>query len=175
VRRYRPDMRHWLLCAIVACWPCLLGLGCNAQPSVAHAAERAQPFVPAFAQFDRWARRAVVSERAVRDLDALTETTFAPIRSDRAIAAAWLDFEGKHGFMLAFPPNAAPLPELGWVMLRDPELGPLRVAIIDHCRDLLAHTTHVLAADRCVLISRSEAAPAPGATRVTLAFEASVQ
>lgn len=165
-------MGRWLLCAIAAC---LLGLGCKARPNVAHAAESAQPHLAAFAQFDRWARRAGVSERVTRDRDALSETTFAPIRSDRAIAAAWVQLEGKRGFTLAFPGNAALLPELGWVALRDAQLGALRVAAIEHCRDVLAHTTHVLAADRCVLISRSQTDAAANATIVTLAFEATEQ
>jgi hypothetical protein len=168
-------MGRWLLCAIVACGPCLLGLGCNAQPNVAHAAEGARPHLAAFAQFDRWARRAGVSERATRDRDALTETTFAPIRNDRAIAVAWVQLEGRRGFTLTFPGNAAPLPPLTWVALRDPELGPLRVAAIDHCREVLPHTTHALGGDRCVLISRSETDAAANATTITLAFETSVQ
>lgn len=168
-------MGRWLLCAIAACGSCLLGLGCKAQANVAHAAEGAQPHLAAFAQFDRWARRAGVSGRETRDRDALSETTFAPIRNDRAIAAAWVQLEGKRGFTLTFPGNAAPLPELGWVALRDPQLGALRVAAIEHCRDVLAHTTHALAADRCVLISRSQMDAASNATTVTLAFEASEQ
>jgi hypothetical protein len=168
-------MGRWLLCAIAACGPCLIGLGCKAQPNVAHAAEHAQPHLAAFAQFDRWARRAGVSERATRDRDGLSETTFAPIRSDRAIAAAWVQLEGKRGFTLAFPANAPALPPLTWVALRDPELGALRVAAIEHCREVLPHTTHALAGDDCVLISRSETDAAAIATTVTLAFEASVQ
>jgi hypothetical protein len=168
-------MGRRLLCAIAACGPCLLGLGCNPQANVARAAEHAQPHLAAFAQFDRWARRAGASEGVARDRDALSETTFAPIRNDRAIAAAWVQLEGKRGFTLAFPGNAAPLPQLGWVALRDPQLGALRVAAIEHCRDVLPRTTHALAADRCVLISRSETDAAANATTVTLAFEASVQ
>lgn len=168
-------MGRWQLCAMAACCACLIDLGCKAQPNVANAAEHARPHLAAFAQFDRWARRAGLSERATRDRDGLSEATFAPIRNDRAIAAAWVQLEGKRGFTLAFPANAAAPPPLTWVALRDPELGPLRVAAVEHCRDVLPHTTHALTGDHCVLISRSETDAAAIATTVTLAFEASVQ
>jgi hypothetical protein len=164
-------MRRWLLCTL---GPCLLELACDARPDVARFAERAQPHLAEFAQFDRWARRAGVSDRVQRDRAALDETTFAPIRGDRAIAAAWVELEGKHGFTLAFPANAALPAPVDWVGLRDPDLGPLRVAAIEHCEQLLPHATHALSSTQCVLISRSAPSPPPLTTTVTLAFEAPI-
>jgi hypothetical protein len=166
-------MRRWLGCALGAC---LLALGCGPQQDVARAAERAQPHLSTFAQFDRWARRARSGERVAHGRDALDETTFAPIRAERTIAAAWVQLEGKHGFTLAFPANAELPAPLTWVSLHDRQLGPLRVAAVDHCGQLLPHATHALTSEHCVLISRSAPAPAlPDATTVTLAFESSVQ
>jgi hypothetical protein len=169
-------MRRLSSCALAAC---SLVFGCDAPTrGVADAAEWAQPHLERFARFDRWARRAGASDAVLQSRDALAETTFAPIRRDPEVAAAWVAVEGEHAFALALRAGSA-VPASDWIALRDPKLGALRVARFERCAQALAPASAPRsgsgADDACVLIARRETTPASGATTVTVAFRAPAQ
>jgi hypothetical protein len=137
---------------------------------VANAAAFAAPHLLAFAQFDRWARRAGVSEAVMQNRAALGEAMFAPIRGASDVAAAWVQIEREHGFVLSLPADAPPPPSANWVPLRDPRLGALRTARLPRCNEALGTMARTGFGVACVLISRSEVAPSAGAVVVTVAF-----
>ena len=94
--------------SVCACGSWLLACGCDPQADrVAKAAALAAPHLPAFAQFDRWARRAGVSEAVMQNRAALGEAMFAPIRGASDVAAAWVQIEREHGFVLSLPGRCA--------------------------------------------------------------------
>ena len=144
--------------------------GCDdATGRLAFASERARPYLAPFESFDRWARRANQTEVVVRDRESLTETAFAPIRSDRGVLAAWIDYEPQRRPNLALP-DSVEMPDMPWTEVRDARLGALRVAAPDRCPIAVPKWWRGPVAGGCVLISRQRADAIDGRVTVTVAF-----
>jgi hypothetical protein len=105
-----------LVSALVACG------ASESEDSPAALAAEAAPHAPVVARFDRWARRVASASQAWRSRSALTETAFAPIRTDPDVLGAWIAREGEP--TLSHPHDTA-LPEgLRWTHARVDGLGP---------------------------------------------------
>ena len=153
---------------------CLLGVllwGCERSgQELGAATEAAEPHLQSFARFDHWARRATQIDSVLRDRDALNEAAFAPIRHTRAIVAAWIELKRRHGLMLALPDKTALPEDPGWVAIRHPRLGPLRVAHSLHCPVRVPRWWRGDVDGPCVLISRRERQGLSNSVVVTVAF-----
>lgn len=131
------------------------------------AARLVEPHRQRFAEFDRWARRAIGAEVEL-SRGALEETIFAPIRDDDAIVGAWVATPDGDREPLSLAGDEKPPSGTTWIDLRDPELGPVRVAV--------AKVTDARGSgqDRpaipCVLVSRDRRV-ARGDVVVTVAFD----
>jgi hypothetical protein len=151
----------------------LASLGCDSRAAdLARVSEHAAPHLQRFAAFDRWARRVGVDGEMPRAGEALSEAVFAPIRGERWLLAAWVQLEGERARLLALPGGVVPPPLVRWAALRDPSLGPLRVAVLEHCGLQVPRGWRPSAQGPCVLISRSAPSSEPALT-VTVAFAAS--
>ena len=150
---------------------CLLLVACGPREGrLAQAQVQAGPHVAAFLEFDAWARRANQTDPFLRDRKALDETTFAPIRHDREVLAAWVELHDRHRRAMSLPERAELPPQLPWVALRHPEAGALQVASQSTCGvDLPKWWRGEYRS--CVLISRSQPTPPAGTLVVTMAFK----
>lgn len=92
------------------------------------AAELLEPHRDSFASYDRWARRTLSAYAAMRDGDAVEETLFAPVRRQRQLLAVWVR-RGDGSVRALRDPRE--MPEVNWAEVRDPQLGPIRVAITE--------------------------------------------
>lgn len=144
-----------LALALAAC------AGCNASP-IAEAAERsAAPFEETFASFDAWARRTMDAHAAWRNQSAMSETLWAPIRNERAIADARVRVTPSEPLQLR-EAEGWPGPT-GWFELRHATLDRLRVQ----------EATMALGDDerRVVVLSRGPQAEEPLGIEVEVAFD----
>jgi hypothetical protein len=151
----------------------LLGHACGepAQDTSRELRVRAEPHLRAFETFDAWARRSLDADLALRDVRALDETVFAPIRRQPRIVAAWVEREGADPRSLGL--RAASLPTLDWVELRGvPMLPRLEAADtqLPDARVPRSPPVHVL-----VLSRKADSARGGGDVRVTIAFEAQAE
>ena len=97
------------------------------------ASSHAQRHLPAFARFERWARRVVAGDGDAREDGALSELLFAPVRNTSEIAGVFVALEGPPARVLALPARAV-LGGVGeWVSLRDPGLGAIQAAALARC------------------------------------------
>jgi hypothetical protein len=148
---------------------CLVVLACGADSGVEDVLPRMQAHIDTFVRFEHWVRQANSAELALRGRGALTEATFAPLRGDRSVLAAFVSDRSHGAPVLISWPEASELPAvLPWVAVRHAELGTLRVASFGTCPlRVRGASTH---AGGCVIIEKPPRT-APGTARtVTVAF-----
>ena len=156
--------------SVALLWLGLASIACAPKPNRAErAADRARPYLVAFERFDRWARRAGMSEGVLRDRNAVCEAMFAPIRNDAAILCALVRIGGARERLFPLPPKLELPTSLDWIAVRDPSLGALRVALPEPCPVTIARKRGPEPA-RCVLIERRASAAEQAPITVTLAF-----
>lgn len=156
---------------------CCLGMllavpmgGCERPDTgVAQAARRSEPYLDAFGEFCRWARRAHEGRLVVRDRAALAETTFAPVRHVQGVLAAWLvrPDAPEHGISM---PVGTPLPAGPWVAVRNARSGTVHVASFGHCPIDLPSWWRRGADGACVLLG-SDINVSGETVRVVVAFK----
>jgi hypothetical protein len=153
---------------LIAIGVCAAGLACRPQVDrIARASQRVRPHVESYRSFERWAQRAIAPD-APLGADALGEIVFAPIRNAPEVLGAWVELERERALHLAFPARA-PLPRAAsWVTLRDPAIGPLRVADAEPCPEPPPPRQ---AAPACVFVTRA-GQPGARSLTVTMAFAA---
>lgn len=137
-------------------------LACTSPSDPGPMREALEPRLPAFAEYDRWARRLGLADEAFRSEEAMSEAAFAPLRERTDVAAAWLVREGPDARRLAHPSDAPPLPSDGWTRVLTEELGALEA------RHAVLHIEQ--RPRQCLLIRRSAPAPGDAVLHVTVAF-----
>ena len=148
----------------------VLGLGCGtpAEDSSRVLRARAEPRLREFEAFDAWARRTLDADLALRDVRALEETVFAPIRREPHVVAAWVEREGADPRRVGLRTEVAL--DLDWVELRGVPMLP-RLQVAD--AELADGRTHGAAPVGVLVLSRqADSARGGGDVRVTVAFEA---
>jgi hypothetical protein len=91
----------------------------------AEASRIAEPRLEHFGDFDRWARRALIADPAIRDRAALEESVLAPIRRQDEVQGVWIVREGSRP--LAFGHLEEP-PDVEFRTVRAERLGEIGVA-----------------------------------------------
>jgi len=159
----RPPRRHLLaltlLFSISACGQSSFDAG--------EATDLAAPHLEHFAGFDRWARRAIVADPAIRDRAALTESVFAPIRREEIVQGAWIAREGETR-PLAFGHLEMP-PGLSYRTVRDTSLGEIGVST-DKVPDPRTRFDEDAARRRAVFVTRARTGDDGIEVTVTVAY-----
>ena len=108
--------------------------GCRREPVLtARLILQVGPQRARFLAFEHWASRALATADRLRGPAALHEMVFAQLRGDDDVLAAWVERGGPPDGVLALPVGTQLPPAIVWQTLRDPELGPLRVASVAVC------------------------------------------
>jgi hypothetical protein len=105
-------------------------VGCSEQPALAPALTAASSHFAAFERFERWALRSVSSDVRLHGDGALRETLFAPLRRDREVL--WADVQWDSDQVLAYRKPLADA-ELKFVPIEAPRLGRVMVALCEPC------------------------------------------
>jgi hypothetical protein len=115
-----------------------------------------------FARFERWSARACQSDVSARASEALSEMTFAPLRSERAVL--WAEVRSVDGRMLEF---AAPIELAGlrFVNVDAAPLGRVRMARSPDCRSAARPGSK---GTPCIVLARP--APDAGEDSLRMAF-----
>lgn len=146
-----------------------LGLACGepTEDSSRALRARAEPRLREFEAFDAWARRTLDADLALRDVRALEETVFAPIRRESHVVAAWVEREGADPRQVGLRTEVAL--DFEWVELRGVPLLP-RLQAAD--AELADGRTHGAPPVGVLVLSRqADSARGGGDVRVTVAFE----
>lgn len=146
-----------------------LALGCGARgPAAADVKASAELHLPAFVEFDPWARRAALGDPAFRDDRAFVEAAFAPLRAQRDVANAWIERSGVHARVLSMHSELPAPPDARWVPMRHEELGQISVAQVALPPRGPVGTS---GAERvCVLIAHQDAIEDGAVVRVVVAY-----
>src|SRR6476646_9871736 len=151
-------MRTAALSKVFGCAAAIaLSHGCTSETAaVTRASVHAQPHLPAFARFDRWARRVAAGDGVARPDAALSELLFAPARNAPDLIAVVVEFAEPPARTFVLPARSALGPVREWVALRAPGAGAIHAAVEARCPiERLAPSARAAADRPCVLLTNS--------------------